>query len=227
VTLEQPAILIFRQKGFSGKIEIGYLRAKAVNNLCIILFIAASLAPIAGADQKDANLSGTWILDPAQSRTSQTTATIPNIDISLNGTYPGGSAPDSKRDSPKMLPGPPLDNLKLTIVQTRDEIQVVRELTLAGQKHTISQKFALDGSQCLNLASDGQGEFVSRTSRKKSKLIHSGTETLTMTEQRTEISVTEEYSISKNGNKLTLKTMRVTPQGVTTLKQVFTRLAEP
>jgi hypothetical protein len=205
----------------------GYWRAKAMKNLWIIVFIAASFGRVAGADQKTANLSGTWILDPTQSRTSQTTPNMPKMDIRISGTYSGSSSTDSTEKSPKLLPGLPINNLTLTIVQTGDDMQVVRESIVAGQKRTISQKFALDGGQCLNLASDGQGELESRTSWKKGKLINSGTETVTVTEQRTEISITEEYSISKNGKKLTIKTMQVTPQGVTTLKQVFTRPEKP
>jgi hypothetical protein len=40
---------------------------------------------------------------------------------------------------------------------------------------------------------------------------------------RSELYIKEEFSLSKNGKKLTIKTMRTTPQGITTLKQEFSR----
>jgi hypothetical protein len=67
------------------------------------------------------------------------------------------------------------------------------------------------------------GEFVSRTNWKNGKLIISGTQTITQGGQSIEISVTEEYSISKDGKKLTIKTTSITGEGITTLKQAFNK----
>ncbi len=78
-----------------------------------------------------------------------------------------------------------------------------------------------DQLQCLNLASDGRGEIESRTYRQGKRLMNSGTETITVRDPRTEISMKEEYSISKDGKKLSIKTTRTTPHGVIMLKQVF------
>jgi hypothetical protein len=116
-----------------------------------------------------------------------------------------------------------VENLILRIVQTANEIRVMRQFTADGREQEVTQKFALDGSQCINLASDGRGDFVSRTAWEKGKLINSGTETITAERQRIEVYIKEEYSISKNGEKLTIKTMRTTPRGIVKLKQVFDR----
>ena len=66
-----------------------------------------------------------------------------------------------------------------------------------------------------------------RISRKDDKLINSGTRTIATRQQRIEISVTEEYSISKDGKKLTIKTRSITPRGVTMVKQVFNKRGTP
>jgi hypothetical protein len=90
-----------------------------------------------------------------------------------------------------------------------------------GEKRSVAQKFLLDISQCINVASNGQGEFVPRTGWKNQRLIHSGRQTVPIGAQSTSGSVVEEYSISKDVRKLTIKTSFVTPRGVTHLNQVF------
>ncbi len=188
------------------------------------------------AAEKEASLSGTWVLDVAHSKSSHTDPGIRKINvISTRGgvTLGGGEDPNGgNNDDGNVTPGESpaggyIENLTLLIVQTDRELQVTRRFISAGQERTIPQKFALDGSQCLNLASDGRGEFESRTNWQGGKLINSGTETITIREPRAEISLKEEYSISKNGEKLTIKTTSTTPRGVTTLKQVFNKSQKP
>jgi hypothetical protein len=106
-------------------------------------------------------------------------------------------------------------------------MQTTRQFIINGEERTIIQKFALDGSQCMNLASNGRGDLVSRTSWIKDKLINSGRQILEIRGEKTEVSVQEEHSISKNGKRLTIKTRSVTPRGVTTLKQVYKRQRKP
>jgi hypothetical protein len=116
-----------------------------------------------------------------------------------------------------------MQDLTLLIVQTENEVQATRNFTVNGKEQAIAQTFALDGSQSSNPASNGRGEFVSRSTWKNDKLINLGTQTTTLRDQTYDITVKEEYSISKDGRTLTIKTSRTTPRGGTSSKQVFNK----
>lgn len=201
-----------------------------MRTLWLIIIAGVSLAGAKPAAEKAVNLSGVWIIDPDQSESKHTSPEPPKINISGGRDVSRGSVgyPDNPNGSgrngpPEESPARQLGDLTLMIVQTDGELQVTRKFTAYGKEWTVPQTFALDGSQCINVASDGRGGFTSRTRWQNNKLINSGTETRTIRDERTEISLTEEYAISKNGKKLTIKTMSITPRGVTTLKQVFNK----
>jgi hypothetical protein len=189
----------------------------------------AGLACLLPAADKGVNFSGTWILDPGQSRSDFTSSQMRSFSVTRSGNIGMNVDKNSspKNDAPPVLPGEHMEHLSLLIVQTNAELQVTRKFTTAGDDRIVLQKFLLDGSQCLNIAPYGSGELVSRTGWKKNKLINAGTETTADGHQRTEVSLKEEYSISKNGKQLTIKTTRVTPEGASTLRQVFKKRRSP
>ena len=178
-------------------------------------------AGAAMTSEKVVDLSGTWALDPVHSEIVNKRPDIRKLEVTTNRGYSvGGNEGGNPSEGLSMHP---TETVRLSILQTEGEVQIVRQFARAGQAQAVTQKFALDGSQCLNVASDGLGEFVSRTNWKKDKLINSGTQTITEGSRRIEISVTEEYSISKDGKKLTIKTTSINSEGITTLKQVFNK----
>jgi hypothetical protein len=188
--------------------------------LCILL--AGISIVIATAAGKTVDFSGIWILDPTSTLVEQTTPEInqlhvqgPNIPQISDTDKPQASSKNTFRELSRIQ--------NLQILQTESEIQAIRRFLDNGQERTILQKFKLDGSQCLNLSSDGRGEFASRSSFKNNKLIHSGSQTLFQREQRVESYVVEEYSLSKNGKKLTIKTSATGSEGVAKIKQVYIR----
>jgi len=198
-----------------------------MKNIFLFVFIGASLTGILPAEQKAAGLSGFWVLDPDKSQVDRTTSALPKIRITGGVVSPTDS--DATRDE-----APPIGHslgqthdLTLKIVHTAAEVEVLRRFTAAGRERSIAQRFALDGSQCFNPASDGRGDFTSRSEWKKGKLINSGAGTIVADGPRIEIYIQEEFSLSKNGKKLTIKTMHTTPQGITKLKQEFLRKDEP
>jgi len=194
-----------------------------MRNLLLIVFIGASLTGFLPAEDKAVDLSGIWILDPDKSRVDQTTPALRKIRITGGLATSGDSdADENTAPSAGQIIAQPRD-LTIKIVQTAAEVQIMHRFTAAGEEQAIAQIFALDGSQCFNLASDGRGDFVSRSEWKKGKLINSGIGTLTIDGPRMEIHITEEFSMSKNGKKLTIITMRTTRQGSTKLKQEFLR----
>ncbi len=194
-----------------------------MRNLLLIVFMGASLTGFLPAGDKSSDLSGIWILDPDKSRVDQTTPALRKIRIT-GGLATSGVSDANGNTAPSA--GQIITqsrDLTIRIVQTAAEVEIMRRFTAAGEDQAIVQKFALDGSQCFNRASDGRGDFVSRSEWKKGKLINSGIGTLTIDGPRMEIYIKEEFSISKNGKKLTIQTMHTTRQGITKLKQEFLR----
>ena len=177
-------------------------------------------AGAAMASEKVVDLSGAWVLDLAHSEIVNKRPDIRKVDATTSRGYRVGGNEGGSSTEEFMHP---TETVRLSIQQTEGEVQTMRQFTRAGQAQAVTQKFALDGSQCLNVASDGLGEFVSRTNWKNEKMINSGTQTITVGSRRTEISVTEEYAISKDGKKLTIKTTSINPEGITKLKQLFNR----
>ena len=186
-----------------------------------IVIAVVGLIVAAMASEKMVNFSGAWVLDLAHSELVKKSPDIRKVGVQTNRGYSVGG--NEHRGPAEDLYMHPMEKITLSILQTDNEIQTNRQFTDYGQAQAVRQKFALDGSQCLNVASDGLGEFASRTNWKNDRLINSGTQTITQGGQRIEISVTEEYSISKDGKKLTIKTTSINPEGITTLKQVFNR----
>jgi hypothetical protein len=100
-------------------------------------------------------------------------------------------------------------------------VQTTRTFAVNGEGQTIAQRFTLDGSENTNPASNGRGEFVSTSTLKNGKLINSGSQTSDAQDYKT--AVTEEYSVSKDGKTLTIKTTRTTSRGQMSSKLVFNK----
>jgi hypothetical protein len=192
--------------------------------LRLVVLVGIVMAGAITAADKVADLSGTWILDPEHSQIERLPPATGELNLNISGPFAIEESGDPPRE---ILPDVPsaswVANLILRIVQTGDKIQTVRQFKVGGKEQSFAQEFLLNGSQSINLASDGRGEFVSRSTWEKEKLIHSGIQTITRGAQRAQVYVKEEYSISKNGKKLTIKTMSTMPQGIVKLKQVFIR----
>jgi hypothetical protein len=187
------------------------------------------LTVVAPALGKVVDLSGTWVFDPAHSSLRFTSEEPQKITVDTSGIkggriYSENSDVQNSGGSSEESPGERVEKAVLLINQIDNELQITRQITIGGKAQTVIQRFMLDGSQCLNVASDGRGEFVSRSDWKNGSLINTGTQTRTDRGQRTEISILEEYSISKDRTKLTVKTKSVTPRGVTTQNQVFRKM---
>ena len=116
-----------------------------------------------------------------------------------------------------------MQDLTMEIVQTENDVQATRKFTISGEDQTVTQKFLLDGSETRNPGSNGRGEFVSTSTWKNGKLVNSGTQNSSTSGQSYSTQVKEEYSLSKDGKVLTLKTTRISNRGTETSKQVFNR----
>lgn len=199
------------------------------------------------AVEKTANLAGTWVFDPAHSdsggqarRTSRAGGGFPGSGGGFpgigipgigfpgggrrgGGGYPGGRGGDDGGESRGEGRREQMQNLTLQIVQTENEVQAKRKFTVDGEDRTVEQKFLLDGSENKNPASNDRGEFVSRSTWKNSRLTNTGWQDMSRQGESYNMPIKEEYSVSKDGKVLIIKTTRTTPRGEATIKQVFNR----
>ena len=141
------------------------------------------------------------------------------------GRYPGGRTGDDGGGTGDGMPQEQLQDLRLQIIQNDTEVQTTRTFTVNGRDRTVDQRFTLDSSENTNPASNGRGEFVSRSTWKNNTLVNSGTQTSSTRGQdyETQAQVKEEYSLSKDRKMLTIRTTSTTSRGETSSKQVFNR----
>ena len=190
----------------------------------VVWFVSAAMALAAPTAEKRADLGGNWALVPDKSEMEQVAPGIRNLHIDAGPVT-------IAKDDPPPLPAPSpagfMSDLRLEITQTEDRIRIVRRYTLDGERGTVTQEFAFDGSRCLNLGSDGRGEYESRTEWKKGKLLTAGIQSIATGHGRVEHNVREEFSLSRDRKTLTVKTLIATPEGMVKLKQVFIPDREP
>lgn len=184
----------------------------------VVWLLSAALALAAPAGEQRADLGGNWALVPDKGEMEQVAPGLRNLQTDDGRvTVVDGAPPPLPDPSPAGF----LSDLRLEITQSEDRIRIVRRYTLDGERKTVTQEFAFDGSRCLNPASDGRGEFASRSEWKKGNLLNAGIQTIATGHGRVEHNVREEFSLSRDRKTLTLKTLIATPQGIVKLKQVF------
>jgi hypothetical protein len=183
-----------------------------------------ALAVFAPAAEKNPDFSGTWTLDPIHSEIDYGASGLGTVDLAKKMTrssrisITSNDPPQAEKPLPRIQQ---VGQLTLTIVQTDSEMKVNRKFVSSGEEQNVSQTFNLDGRQSLNRASDGDGELETRSSWEKGKLINVGAQTIPSEFGRDETTLKEEYSLSKNGKTLTIKTMRVFPSIMIKTKQLF------
>jgi hypothetical protein len=97
----------------------------------------------------------------------------------------------------------------------------VRKLEVNGEARSTTQVFNLEGETSTNPVPMGRGEYKTRTSWEKNKLVTLGTQTVTNRNGQRDLPIKEEFSLSKDGKELTLKTTRTTARGKATSKMVY------
>jgi len=144
------------------------------------------------------------------------------------GGYPGGGGagryPGSRTPSPELSGGDEQD-LTLNITQTENELKISRQWTQNDKPQTLEQTFTLDGKEIENPAPTG-GVIVTKSNWSKRTLVTEGTQQISMGDQEVDLKVKEEYSLSKDGKILTIKTTRKSERGQMQLKQTFKKSAE-
>jgi hypothetical protein len=216
----------------------------------VLVLGAFLLASIALAVDKQTDFSGTWVLEKAERSFSPMMggggSSLPGSDTppggggvglpgsgGMGGGYPGGGGgsrrggagypgggrraggtPDSPGEEESQA-------LTLTITQTETELKMDRKRNLGTGQLPVTQTFTLDGKENSNPDERGRGEYKSKTKWHKESLVIDGTQQGSGGGRSLETRIKQELSLSKDGQVLTIKTSRITPQGTMTLKQTF------
>ena len=112
--------------------------------------------------------------------------------------------------------------MTLDIAQTANELKILRKWTQNDKPQSIEQSFALDGKEVENPSPTG-GVIVTRSNWKKETLVTEGTQEISMGDREVDLRIKEEYSLSKDGRTLTIKTIRKSERGQMEVKQTFKR----
>jgi hypothetical protein len=142
------------------------------------------------------------------------------------GGYPGGGRAGGGRGDNVPGDANPLLDAIMTIEQTASELRITRGTgTPDEKKQEFRQVYKLDGSESINPGFRVGGEFRSRTSWEKDKLVILGMQKGSNDDIASEIVIKCELTLSKDGKTLTLKTIQSGMGGGSSLKQVFARNA--
>jgi hypothetical protein len=199
-------------------------------------FCLGSLALAAQKVQKKANFSGTWILDTSKS--SQKTAMQGGGGMGRGRGFPGGGYPRGGRTGGgrpgggggENVPGMPSQTTYsiLVIEHTTDALKVTNKTGNAEGGEQLTQVFRLDGSESVNPGFLSGGEARSRTSWDKDKLVTLGTQRASRAGRGggQDIVIKQEFSLSKDGKTLTVKTTETTGREQVNSKEVYVKQTE-
>jgi hypothetical protein len=205
--------------------------------LAWLVLVGASIAWAEAAAQKRVDFSGTWVLQESKiEQSAPARGGAGGMGRGGRGTRGGGGYPGGGRGAGRTGGErrgdnrggiAPLMDSVLVIRQTESELHVTHTMSAGdGPARDFVQVFNLDGSESANPGIPGGGEYRSRTSWDKLKLVTLGTMQPSGPDNaaRLDIVIKEEFSLSKDGKTLTLKTSRSRGVQVTTT-EVFTRQA--
>lgn len=116
-------------------------------------------------------------------------------------------------------------DLTLRIEQTASELKITHKWTRDDKPQTMEQTFTLDGKESDNPAPSG-GAMVTRSNWHKGSLVTEGTQQISMGSGEVDLRIKQEFSLSKDGKTLTVKTTRSTARGQMQIKQIFKKSNE-
>jgi hypothetical protein len=191
--------------------------------------------------QKKVNFSGTWILDTSKS--SQKATMQGGGGMGRGGSFPGGGYPRGGRTGGGRtgggrpggggegnIPGMTAQTTYsiLVIEHTTDALKVTNKTSNAEGGEQLTQVFKLDGGESVNPGFLAGGEVRSRTSWDKDKLVTLGTQRAPGASGSggQDIVIKQEFSLSKDGKTLTVKTTETAARGQINSKEVYVKQTE-
>jgi hypothetical protein len=221
-------------------------------SLVLVLSLWLPIGILTWAAEKGAkrvNFSGTWVLAKSKVQQSAGGAGLGGIGTGGGGGRSGGGIPGGGggrtggggRDPGGGNPGggrrgggrggeDPAEATRqvgstIVISQTETDLKVIQKVRdPEDREREFVQVFLLDGSESINRPLRGGGAFKSRTSWDKDKLVTLGVLQPEGADGAVgrDIVIKLEFSLSKDGKTLTMKTNRTTPMGQFSTIETFT-----
>jgi hypothetical protein len=176
-------------------VKIKSLMSCALGAVVLVAAAAASAAP---------NLTGTWVLDPSQSEFHQPDA------ADGKGRHGGaGGHRDGGRHG----------DAKLTVAQDGNTLKVTRSMARGGKERTFTETYTLDGTEHTTKAR--RGSVVTKALYDGDRLLVNTSHTMTTKEGERQMSRASVWTVSPDGQTLTIETTMQTPRGERQMKTVY------
>jgi len=205
-------------------------------SLQAVLVIAFLCVPVAAAGDDQVNFSGKWALENVEQSRSTPMKTLgpgyqPQIGGGMDGKSPGNDSDvrtggdGSYRGGEGRLPSIPkkfsAPDLVMTVAQTPTEIKLERTWTQDGQPLISHESYTLDGKDNIIRDAAGKIETKSKAKWRKDGLMIDSVHLVQAGGRTAEIRVRQEFSLSKEGRVLIIKTTQETQSGEVAIRQTF------
>jgi hypothetical protein len=176
-------------------VKIKSLMSCALGAVVLVAAAAAAAAP---------NLTGTWVLDRSQSEFHQPDA--------ADGKGRHGGA-GGQRDGGRR------GDAKLTVAQDGNTLKVTRSMARDGKERTFTETYTLDGTE--RTTKGHRGSVVTKAQYDGDRLLVNSSHTMTTKEGERQMSRASVWTVSPDGQTLTIETTMQTPRGERQMKTVY------
>jgi hypothetical protein len=160
----------------------------------VLVAAAASAAP---------NLTGTWVLDKSQSEFPQ-----PDAADGKGGRGGVGGPREGRRGDAKLI-----------VAQDGTTLNVTRSMARDGKERTFTETYTLDGTE--RTTKGHRGSVVTKALYDGDRLLVNTSHTMTTKEGEQKMSRASVWTLSPDGQTLTIETTMQTPRGERQMKTVY------
>lgn len=171
--------------------KIKSLMSCALGAVVLVAAAAAHAAP---------NLTGTWVLDRAQSE-------FPQPDAADGKGRQGGPGHRGGADA------------KLTVAQDGNTLKVTRSMARDGKERAFTETYSLDGAE--HTSKSRRGSSVTKALYDGNRLLVNTSHTMTTKEGERQMSRASVWTVSPDGQTLTIETTMQGPRGERQMKTVY------
>jgi hypothetical protein len=172
---------------------------KIKNLMSCALGVVVLLAAAAG--HAAPNLAGTWVLDRDQSE------------------FPQRDGAEGKRRHGGMRESRGPGEAKLTVAQDGNTLKVTRSLARNGKERTFTETYTLDGAE--QTSKGHGGTVVTKALYDGDRLLVNTSQTMTTKEGERQMSRASVWTVSPDGQTLTIQTTMQGPRGERQMKTVY------
>ena len=172
---------------------------KIKNLMSCALGVVVLLAAAAG--HAAPNLTGTWVLDRDQSE------------------FPQRDGADGTRRHGAQRDGAGRGDAKLIVAQDGNTLKVTRAMAKNGQERTFTQTYTLDGTEQTSKAH--RGTVVTKALYDGDRLLVNSSHTMKTKEGERQMSRASVWTVSPDGQTLTIQTTMQGPRGERQMKTVY------